>query len=104
MIRIDVLWLCTMPMDMRTGAERLLAQVVYALGSANAHHGYLFANARATRTKMIVHGGFGVWCAARRLNVRRFVWRTRLSAASSTTCLAIGRRQSTPARTCRRRA
>ena len=74
MIRIDALWLCTKPVDMRAGAERLLAHVVHALGSANAHHGYLFANTRATRVKMIVHDGFGVWCAARRLNVGRFVW------------------------------
>ena len=43
-------------------------------GSARAHHGYLFANARATRIKLLVHAGFGVWCAARRLNDGRFVW------------------------------
>lgn len=48
-IRIDVLWLCATPVDMRTGTERLLAHVIYALGSAYSHHGYLFANARATR-------------------------------------------------------
>ena len=39
MIRIDALWLCTKPVDMRAGAERLLVHVVHALGSANAHHG-----------------------------------------------------------------
>ena len=59
---------------MRSGTERLLAHVVHALGGAHAHHGYLFANARATRVKMLVHDGFGVWCAARRLNAGRFVW------------------------------
>lgn len=80
MIRIDALWLCTKPVDMRGGAERLLAHVVHALGSANAHHGYLFANARATRIKMIVHDGFGVWCAARRLNAGRFVWPREIDA------------------------
>jgi len=80
MIRIDALWLCTKPVDMRAGAERLLAHVVHALGSANAHHGYLFANARATRIKMIVHDGFGVWCAARRLNVGHFVWPREIDA------------------------
>ncbi|MEQ1685822.1 MAG: IS66 family insertion sequence element accessory protein TnpB [Burkholderiaceae bacterium] len=74
MIRIDALWLCTQPLDMRAGAERLMAHVVYALGSARAHHGYLFANARATRIQLLVHDGFGVWCAARRLNTGRFVW------------------------------
>ena len=74
MIRIDQLWLCTAPVDMRAGAERLLACVVQVSGAAHAHHGYLFANARATRMKLLVHDGFGVWCAARRLNVGRFVW------------------------------
>ena len=74
MIRIDQLWLAVEPLDMRAGAERLLARVVQVFGSAQAHHGYLFANARATRIKLLVHDGFGVWCAARRLNAGRFVW------------------------------
>ncbi len=74
MIRIDALWLAVEPMDMRAGTERLLASVVQVFGQAQAHHGYLFANARATRIKLIVHDGFGVWCAARRLNAGRFAW------------------------------
>jgi transposase len=74
MIRIDQLWLAVEPQDMRAGAEGLLARVVQVFGCARAHHGYLFANARATRIKLLVHDGFGVWCAARRLNVGRFVW------------------------------
>jgi transposase len=74
MIRIDSLWLAVGPMDMRAGTDRLLARVVQVFGSAQAHHGYLFANARATRIKLLVHDGFGVWCASRRLNVGRFVW------------------------------
>jgi transposase len=32
--------------------------------------------------KLLVHDGFGVWCAARRLNAGRFVW-PRESAAST---------------------
>ena len=68
MIRIDAMWLAVEPIDMRAGAERLLARVVQVFGAAQAHHGYLFANARATRIKLLVHDGFGVWCAARRLN------------------------------------
>ena len=74
MIRIDALWLAVEPMDMRAGAERLLASVVKVFGSAQAHHGYLFANTRSTRIKLLVHDGFGVWCAARRLNAGRFDW------------------------------
>src|SRR5258705_5646989 len=83
MIKIEALWLCTQPLDMRAGAERLMAHVVHALGSARAHHGYLFANARATRIKLLVHDGFGVWCAARRLNAGRFVWPRELSDSAA---------------------
>ena len=67
MIKIDAIWLAVEPVDMRAGAERLLAGVVRVFGGARAHHGYLFANARCTRIKLLVHDGFGVWCAARRL-------------------------------------
>ncbi len=74
MIRIDALWLATQPTDMRAGADRLLAHVVQVFGSAQAHHGYLFANVRATRIKLLVYDGFGVWCAARRLNTGHFIW------------------------------
>ena len=73
-IRIDSLWLAVQPTDMRAGSERLLARVVQVFGSAQAHHGYVFANVRATRIKLLVHDGFGVWCAARRLNIGGFAW------------------------------
>jgi len=73
-IRIDAMWLAAEPTDMRAGADRLLARVVQVFGSAQAHHGYLFANARGTRMKLLVHDGLGVWCATRRLNQGRFVW------------------------------
>ena len=52
MIRIDALWLCTQPLDMRAGAERLMAHVVHALGSARAHHGYLFAKLNAVARQL----------------------------------------------------
>jgi len=60
--------------DMRAGSDRLIARVVAVFGAAQAHHGYLFANSRGTRVKLVVHDGFGVRCAARRLNQGRFVW------------------------------
>lgn len=66
MIRIDAMWLAAEPIDMRAGAERLLARVVQVFGVAQAHHGYLFANARGTRIKLLVHDGFGLACTARR--------------------------------------
>ena len=81
-IRIDAVWLAVQPIDMRAGAEGLLARVVQVFGAAKSHHGYLFANARGTRIKLLVHDGFGVWCAARRLNAGRFVWPSESSAAN----------------------
>jgi transposase len=81
MIRIDAMWLAAEPFDMRAGADRLLARVVDVFGSARAHHGYLFANARGTRVKLVVHDGFGVWCATRRLNQGRFTWPSAASGA-----------------------
>lgn len=80
MIRIDAMWLAVEPIDMRAGADRLLMTVVQVFGAAQAHHGYLFANARATRVKLLVHDGFGIWCAARRLNQGRFAWPNQTSS------------------------
>ena len=40
MIRIDAMWLAANPVDMRAGADRLIARVVEVFGSAQAHHGY----------------------------------------------------------------
>ena len=73
-IRIDAVWLAVQPIDMGTGVDRLLASVVQVFGAAQAHHGYLFANARSSRIRLLVHDGFGVWCAARRLNKGSFEW------------------------------
>ena len=87
MIRIDSLWLSAEPMDMRAGAERLLARVVHVFGQAQAHHGYLFANARANRVKLLVHDGFGIWCAARRLNTGHFMWPGTTDDSSATLTL-----------------
>jgi len=84
-IRIETVWLAVQPIDMRAGAEGLLARVVQVFGAAKSHHGYLFANARGTRIKLLVHDGFGVWCAARRLNQGRFLWPRDGSAAASLT-------------------
>jgi len=89
MLRIDGVWLCTQPVDMRAGGDRLLAAVVAALGEARAHHGYLFANARGTRIKLLVHDGFGIWCAARRLHAGRFVW----TQGAGPAALALSREQ-----------
>ena len=36
-IRIDAMWLAFAPVDMRAGADRLLAAVVHVFGEAQAH-------------------------------------------------------------------
>ncbi|WBL64726.1 IS66 family insertion sequence element accessory protein TnpB [Thauera sp. WB-2] len=74
MIRIEALWLSAAPLDMRAGMDTLLAQVVRVFGEAQPHHAYLFSNRRGTRLKVLVHDGFGVWLACRRLNQGRFHW------------------------------
>lgn len=74
MIRIDVIWLAAEPMDMRAGIDTALARVVKVFGAARPHHAYLFANKRATRMKVLVYDGFGIWLASRRLNKGRFAW------------------------------
>ncbi|MBT9504772.1 MAG: IS66 family insertion sequence element accessory protein TnpB [Burkholderiaceae bacterium] len=74
MIRVDAVWLCVEPMDLRAGTESALTRVVNVFGSARPHHAYLFANRRANRLKVLVHDGIGVWLAARRLNQGKFVW------------------------------
>src|SRR5690606_36594798 len=74
--RIDAMWLCADPLDMGAGADRLLAHEAASFGAAQAHYGYQFGNTRATRMKRVVHDGFGVWCAVRRLKQGRFLWPT----------------------------
>ena len=73
-IRVDAVWLAVQPLDLRAGAESALARVVQVFGAAHPHHAYLFANRRANRMKVLVHDGFGVWLAARRLHRGKFVW------------------------------
>nr|WP_282448005.1 IS66 family insertion sequence element accessory protein TnpB [Pseudomonas fragi] len=73
-IRIDAIWLATEPMDMRAGTEIVMARVIAVFGAAQPHCAYLFANRRATRIKVLVHDGFGVWLAARRLTQGKFHW------------------------------
>lgn len=74
MIRIEAVWLAVDPLDMRAGSETILAKVVQVFGAAQPHHAYCFANRRASRLKVLVHDGIGVWLAARRLHQGGFVW------------------------------
>jgi len=74
MIRIDSIWLAVAPLDMRAGTDSALARVVQVFGAAQPHSAYLFANRRANRIKVLVHDGWGIWLAARRLHQGKFVW------------------------------
>jgi hypothetical protein len=65
-IRIDAIWLATEPLDMRAVTDTALARVVKVFGAARPHHAYLFINKAATRIKVLVYDGFGIWLAARR--------------------------------------
>ena len=73
-IRIDAVWLSTVPLDMRAGTDTALARVVGVFGAAHPNTAYLFANRRANRMKVLVHDGIGIWLAARRLHQGKFVW------------------------------
>jgi transposase len=73
-IRIEAVWLAQEPLDLRIGMDTALARVVAMFGAAQPHHAYLFTNKRANRIKVLVHDGFGVWLAVRRLNRGRFIW------------------------------
>ncbi len=74
MIRLDAVWLAAEPVDLRLGPDSALARVVAVFGAAQPHHAYLFTNRRANRLKILVHDGFGLWLAVRRLHQGRFVW------------------------------
>lgn len=74
MMRIDAIWLSTVALYMRAGTDTALARVVAVFGAARPHHAYLFANRRATRMKVLVHDGIGIWLAARRLHQGGSVW------------------------------
>ena len=72
MIRVYALLLSTLFFYIRSVTETILAQVVRIFGEAQPHHAYLFANRRGNRLKVLVHDGYGVWLANRRLNQGRF--------------------------------
>lgn len=81
MIRIDAVWLAVSPLDMRSGADSVLARVVQVFGAARPHHAYCFANKRADRMKVLVHDGIGLWLAARRLHSGSFQWHRGVSTS-----------------------
>jgi transposase len=87
-IRIDAVWLAVEPLDLRIGLDSALARVVGVFGAAQPHHAYLFTNRRSNRIKVLVHDGFGLWLAVRRLHRGRFLW-----AAAGSSRQALTREQ-----------
>jgi transposase len=73
-IRVEAVWLAVEPVDLRAGMDTVLARVVAVFGAAQPHQAYLFTNRRGNRIKVLVHDGFGVWLAVRRLHRGRFIW------------------------------
>jgi transposase len=76
MIRIDAVWLAVQPMDMRAGGRPAAGGASCSVFCAAPRRiTAICSPARvATRIKLLVHDGFGIWCATRRLNVGRFSW------------------------------
>ena len=73
MIRIELIWLALGASDLRGGIDALLAQVVRGFAAGvQAHHAYVFANARANRLKVLVYDGAGLWLCTRRLQSGSF--------------------------------
>ena len=74
MIRIDTIWLALGASDLRCGMDSLLGTVLHEFGAAQKHHAYVFANKSATRLKVLIYDGAGLWLCARRLQAGRFAW------------------------------
>lgn len=60
------------PVDLRSGAERLLALI--RTQDAMAGAAYVFRNRSGTRVKVVCVDGNGVWLCVRRLHRGRFAW------------------------------
>lgn len=61
MMRVDAWHLTVAPVDMRCGMDSLLSRVITIFGAAQPHTAYAFANQRASRMKVLIHDGFGLW-------------------------------------------
>lgn len=71
----EAVWLCTAPMDMRAGIDKLSLHVQQALGRAPCDGtAYVFTNRRRSRLKLICWDGAGAWMCLRRLHRGQFTW------------------------------
>lgn len=68
-------WLAVEPVDMRLGIDGLSRVVQESLGKAPCDgSAYAFRNRSATRIKLLIWDGAGVWLGSRRLHRGRFMW------------------------------
>jgi transposase len=77
MIRPNQVWLVVEPVDMRGGIDGLSQRIQNLLGKSPCDgSAYAFRNRRATRLKLLIWDGTGVWLCHRRLHQGRFIWPT----------------------------
>lgn len=75
MLRPTGWYVCTAPIDLRCGADRLLLQIRDQLGQDPfAGTAFVFRNRAGTRIKVVLADVHGVWLCVRRLHQGRFVW------------------------------
>jgi transposase len=75
MIRPEHVWLVVEPVDMRAGIDGLSQRIQNTLGRSPCDgSAYAFRNRSATRIKLLIWDGTGVWLCQRRLHQGRFVW------------------------------
>lgn len=68
-------WLVVEPTDMRVGIDGLSQRIQNTLGRSPCDgSAYAFRNRRATRLKLLVWDGTGVWLCQRRLHRGHFIW------------------------------
>jgi hypothetical protein len=77
------------PLDMRSGADRLIAPMVEVFGAAQAHQGYLFANPPGTRMKLL---GTMLWRVVRHAPTQP--WALRMALSDSGNAAPHSRRHS----------
>lgn len=72
---ITQIWLVVEPTDMRSGLDSLSQLIQNTLGRSPCDgSAYAFRNRRATRLKLLVWDGSGVWLCQRRLHKGKFTW------------------------------
>ncbi|MFM0068698.1 IS66 family insertion sequence element accessory protein TnpB [Paraburkholderia aspalathi] len=74
-IRADVIWLATDPLDMRAGNDTILVRVVKVFGAGRLLHVDLFANRHSTRMNVLVYDSFGICPLPEQERIRQRSWR-----------------------------